>query len=273
MKNFTIEQLEKMWYVDFVANLNETNRCPWWKNAVRKLVQNTFLKKKSKVLDVWCNTWYISFEIARLKKCLITGLDINENMINQSKSNNDDKNIKWLVKFVLWDWTNLNFSDNTFDLVTSWGSTIFMNDIYKWLLEYKRVCKDWWFIWDINFFYTDKIPTGTINEINNLLWINIQPWKKDYFLDLYEKVWLEKYYIFTDKTYKPTLNELEKYCKLMIDNSVYANIWNEIKELAYKKFYNYMSLFHENNKYLSYWVFVYRKRPEKYKEQITLFWY
>lgn len=151
-------------------------------------------------------------------------------MIKQSKINNEDEIIKWLVDFVLWDWTSLNFPDNTFDLVTSWWSTIFMNDIYKWLLEYKIVCKDWGFIWDINFFYTDKIPTDTINEINNLLWINIEPWKQDYFLDLYEKVWLEKYYIFTDETYKPTLNELDEYCISMIENSIYANMWNDIKK-------------------------------------------
>lgn len=266
------ETINNMWYVDFVACLNETNRCPWWKNAIKEMLKNTFLNSWSKVLDVWCNTWYVTFEIARLMKCNVIWLDINENMIKQANTNNTDASIDWLVDFILWDWTKLDFPDNTFDLVTSWWSTIFMNDIEKWLIEYKRVCKDWWFIWDINFFYTDEILKEVISEINELLNIDIKPWKYNYFEELYNKIWLEKYYISTNETYKPDEKKLKKYCYEMIKSSIYSKSWEDIQKIAYNKFYKYMKLFYENNKYLSYGIFIYRKRPDKYKEQITLFW-
>jgi hypothetical protein len=157
--------------------------------------------------------------------------------------------------------------------VTSGGSTVFIPDIKKGLSEYKRVCKDWGFIGDINFFYKEKIPTETIAKINELLGIEIQPWNLEFFLDLYESVGLEKYHIYTGETYKPTELELETYCREMISISQYANYGNEVREAAYMKLHSYMELFFENNKFLSYGVFIYRKRPEKFKEQISLFGY
>lgn len=264
----TVDKVKSMWYVDFMASLNEINRCPWWIDSVRKTVLNSFISSYSHVLDVWCNTGYVSFEIARLAWCKVTWVDINENMIEKAMEHNNDITTRDLVDFQVWDWMNLKFNDNVFDLVVSGGSSIFMDDMKKWLFEYKRVCKDWWFIADINFFYTDKVPSGTIQEINWLLWINIQPWKKDYFLRLYEQAGLERFYVSLEETYNPTENEMEDYCKKMIDDSVYSQVWKEVRIAAYNKLYGYMKLFVENNKYLSYWVFIYRKTPQ---QQVSLF--
>lgn len=264
------EELSNMWYVDFMANINETNRCPWWKDAICQLAINTFLNSSSKVLDVWCNTGFVSFEIARLIKCHVTWLDINSNMIMQSNTNNNDPDIRDLVDFVVWNGEALPFADNSYDLVTSGWSTVFMDNIENWLREYKRVCKNWWYIADINFYYSDEVPYDTIAKINKLLGIEIQAWWLDYFLNLYDKVGLEKHYIYTNDTYKPDKNRLESYCKELISWSLYDN--SELAETAYNKLYSYMKLFYENNKYLRYGLFIYRKRPEAFKEQFSLFW-
>ncbi|MDD5197613.1 MAG: class I SAM-dependent methyltransferase [Candidatus Gracilibacteria bacterium] len=271
--NITEESLRSMSYVDFMAHINETNRCPGGKDSVRQLMQNTFLNSESKVLDVGCNTGYVSFEIGRTIKCDVTGLDINENMVAQSKNNNTDPIASKYVDFVVGDGQSLPFPDNSFDLVTSGGSTIFIPNLQKGLTEYKRVCKDWGFIGDINFFYGKEVPTKTIAKINELLGIDIQPWNIDFFLNLYESVGLEKYHIYTGETHKPTKEELKMYCKEMIQNSQYGELSRELQDAAFDKFYEYMELFYENNRYLSYGVFIYRKRPEEYKEQISLFGY
>lgn len=268
-KELTDSIIKNMSYVDFVAHLNETNRCPGGKNSIRLLAQNTFLHKDSKVLDVGCNTGYVSFELSKIIQCSITWIDINTNMIEQSQKNNMYQNVNFLV----WDGMKLDFEDNSFDLVTSGGSTVFMDDIEKWLLEYKRVCKNWGFIGDINFFYTDEIPTEIIQKINELLGIHIQPWGKDFFLNMYENIWLEKYYIFEEKTYQPTEKELYMYCENIISDSIFTQYSEEVKVCAYEKFLGYMRLFFENNKYLSYGVFIYRKQPEGFSEQVSLFWY
>lgn len=206
-------------------------------------------------------------------KCKVTGLDINENMVKQSIANNNDPAINGLVDFVVGNGQQLPYPDKTFDLVTSGWSTIFMDDLEQGIAEYRRVCKDRWFIGDINFFYTDEIPHDVIAQINEMLWINIQPRKLDYFLNLYEKYGLEKYYVYTSETYKPTEDILENYCRTMIKESQYGTMGAELEQEAYNKFYGYMKVFFENNKYLSYGVFIYRNRPEAYKEQISLFGY
>ena len=271
----TIDQIENMWYVDFMAFLNETNRCPWAKDSIRQLIQNTYLNAGSNVLDVWCNTGYVSFEIARTIKCNVTWVDINKNMISQSNDNlilNSNK-IQKLLNFQVSDAENLPFKDKTFDLVTSWWSTVFIPNKKKALIEYKRVCKDWWFIGDINFFYTNEIPKETINKINNLLGIEIEAWKMDYFWNLYDSVGLEKYYIYTNDVYRPSEKELKEYCRILIKESILSKETDAVQNASYDKLYWYMNLFVENNIYLSYGVFIYRNRPSKFKEQIALFWY
>jgi hypothetical protein len=43
----------------------------------------------------------VSFEIGRIIKCDVTGLDINENMVAQSKNNNTDPIASKYVDFVV----------------------------------------------------------------------------------------------------------------------------------------------------------------------------
>lgn len=271
----TQEDLIKMSYVDFMAYLNETNRCPWWISSIRKLIQNTFIHSNSVILDVGCNTWYVGLEIYKILWCKVTGIDISENMV--AAANQNVLSLQFdsqKITFETGDAQNLSFPNNSFDLVTSGGSTIFVPDIKKAISEYARVCKPWGFIGEINFFYTDYIPTQTIAEINDLLWINIQPWKIEYFKELYEGCWLEEFYIDTQPTYQPTAKELDNYCVKMIAQS--SKLWSlssDLQGTAVNKLRKYMSLFVENNKYLSSGLFIYRKVPEGMNKQISLFWY
>ena len=85
METITKEKIKKMSYVDLMAFLGEVNRPPGGKNSIRLLVQNCFITKDSKVLDIGRNTGYVSFEIAHLARCSVVGIDINKNMIEVAK--------------------------------------------------------------------------------------------------------------------------------------------------------------------------------------------
>ena len=81
LDNVDLNQIESMNYVQFMAFMNETNRPPGGKGAVRKVAQQVFLNSDNTVLDVGCNTGFISFELARLTKCSVIGVDISTEMI------------------------------------------------------------------------------------------------------------------------------------------------------------------------------------------------
>lgn len=266
MKKITVKEIKKMNYVDLMAFLDEINRPPGGKNSVRALVQNCFINKNSKVLDVGCNTGYVSFEITHLSKCSVTGIDINENMIKTAEKIRKRDPLGHLVRFKVADALSLPFLKETFDIVVSGGSTAFINDKLKALQEYKRVLKQWGFVADINFFYKKKPPVSLLKKLNSILEIKIEPWDMKYWTNLYKKVGLEKYFIQVNQVQSVSRQAVEDYCFAMAkEKQLSRSAELELKNRLLK----IMSVFNENHKYLKYGVFIFRKRPEK--EQNSLF--
>ncbi|MEG3972577.1 methyltransferase domain-containing protein [Microcoleus sp. T2B6] len=170
------------------------------------------------------------------------------------------------VNFLVGDGMNLPFADGSFDLVMSGGSTAFIDDKRKALKEYTRVTKTWGFVADINFYYKQKAPEEIIGKLNSAMNINIEPWGKDYWVNLYKETELELYYTHFNDVYVPSDDEIITYCTEM-SASVTANA--DTQRLIKERLIELMSLFTENHRYLSYGIFVLRKRNEA--EQISLF--
>lgn len=255
----TVNDIRKMPYVEFMAFLEETNRPPGGKDSLRKVVQNTFITNKSKVLDVGCNTGYCSFEIAHLTKSQVIGIDINRKMVQVAKKElkKDLPEYQKMISFKIADARNMSFKDEEYNLVLCGGSTAFIEDKKRALEEYKRVCKKWGFIADINFYFHTKPPSNLIQQLNDLMNIRIKPWGIDYWINLYESVGLEKYYIYKKKLKRIKEKRVKEYCRYMIKRK---NLGSKITEAAYKKLLSIMKLFNWEHEYLAYGVFIYRKR-------------
>ncbi len=260
------KDIEQLSYVELMAFLDEVNRPPGGKDSVRRVVQNTFLTPSSKALDVGCNTGYVTFEIAHLVGCKVTGLDIDSSMIKTAEKNRKKDTHAQLISFRKGDAMRLPFKTRTFDLVMSGGSTAFVDDKINAIKEYKRVTKQWGFVADVNFFYHTKPPAILLKKLNALLDINIQPWDKSYWLKIYEGADLEPYYEYEGKMSKVSNRQVSEYCDAMIRH---RKLNPAVKKIMYARLSEAMTLFNENHKYLAYGVFVYRNRPEK--EQVSLF--
>jgi ubiquinone/menaquinone biosynthesis C-methylase UbiE len=265
MKN-KASDIAKLSYVELMAFLGEVNRPPGGKNSVRLMVQNAFLDKESQVLDVGCNTGYCTFEVAHLAKCRVTGIDISPAMISKAKEFQKEDMYGRLARFKVADGKRLPFRSGTFDLVFSGGSTAFMDDKMKALSEYRRVAKDWGFVADINFFYGRKPPASLLSKLNRLMGTDIKPWGIDFWLDLYSRCGLEKFFIFSEPVRQVADKEVVRYCAEMVKH---LPLQPSAKSELNKRLIKIMGLFNENNHYLSYGVFVCRKR--KTVEQTTLF--
>ncbi len=148
----------------------------------------------------------------------------------------------------------------------SGGSTAFIDDKLAAIKEYARVTKTWGFIADVNFFYKKEAPLKIIDELNDLMKIDIQPWQKDYWTDLYLETGLELYYTHYGDVYAPSQKEIDIYCAEM-SGKVAAS--EDARVLIQDKLVRLMTLFTENHRHLSYGVFILRKRDKK--EQATLF--
>lgn len=263
----TSTQIKKMKYVDFMALIGETNQSPGGKDSIRILVQNTFLKSNSYVLDVGCNTGFVSFEIANLTNCKVVGIDISEKMINRANQFllNYYPNLKGRVNFKKIDATKMPFPDNTFDLVVSGGSTAFIKDIPKAIKEYVRVVKPWGFIGDINFYYHTSPPTSLIKKLNELMEIKIRGWGIEYWENNYKKTNLEFFYTYKGIMKPVPRSKILNYVDYLLENKNWSE---EVKKVAKKRLIDIYDLFNENHKYLGYCLFILRKRTF---EEFTLF--
>lgn len=266
MGKITAEQIKKMSYVELMAFLEEVNRPPGGKDSLRQVVQNCFITKDSRVLDIGCNTGYCSFEIAHLAKCRVIGIDISPDMIKVAREFQKSDSLGCLIEFKVGDAKKLPFKNETFDVVVSGGSTAFIDNKENALREYKRVLKAWGFIADINFFYKIRPPAELINKLNNLMDINIKPWDMNYWLNLYDRCGLEKYFVYTNDVKQVSREEIKNYCSTMSEQ---RNLFKEVREELIKRLISTMSLFNENHKYLAYGIFILRKRL--LEEQISLF--
>ena len=260
MKNLDSSQIERMNYVDFMAFLEETNRPPGGKESIRQLVLNSFLDRSSHVLDVGCNTGYCSFEIAHLAKCHVTGIDINKNMIDSANILLKDEipEFQKLINFKVADGQETGLDSDYYDLVMSGGSTVFIPDKLKAFKEYERLVKPWGFVGDIIFFYHKQPPKELLNEMNQLMGICIEPWDQKYWENFYASTGLEKYYTYINKMEHKTDEEIQKYVTYMAKKK--PGLSKECQEVIYNKLFPIMKLFNENHKYLSFGIYIMRKR-------------
>jgi len=266
MKKNTAKQINDMPYVQFMALLDEVNRPPGGKMSVRRSVINSFIDRDSQVLDIGCNTGFCTFEISHLTKARVTGIDISADMIAAAKRYQSQDPLGQRVGFRVADGMKIPFKDGSFDVAFSGGSTAFIEDKKKAIHEYARVVKPWGFVTDINFFYHKKPPVSLLKRLNDLLGINIQPWDLKYWKDLYKSTGLEPYYLFTEKVELVGPEQIKFYCRELAKDKKYSA---PVELAIYKRLLRTMALFNENHSYLSYGIFVNRKRP--IKEQISLF--
>ena len=264
MQYLTPDIIQKMSYTDFIALIEETNRCPGGKNTIRKIAQNTFINPNSNVLEIGANTGFTSLEIARLIKCKVTGIDISEACIQQAKNNlsKDTEEIRDLVTFLKGSAYEIPFKDAAFDLVIVGGATSFMDKKPRAIEEYLRVIKPWGFLSVTQLFYKTTPPESVVSAVSRAIGVNIETW--------YEKDWKnlflnnplapELYYYKAKKVEVQTNETIDEYIAYFMAKPHLQNLDKDVIIAIRNKWKDYIDIFNENHKYLGYFIAIFRKR-------------
>jgi ubiquinone/menaquinone biosynthesis C-methylase UbiE len=262
----TASEIKSLSYVEFMAWIDETNRPPGGKLAVRELIDKCNVTADDRVLDVGCNTGFVSFEISRVTGADVVGIDMSEDMIAQARNRNQAGYSPKSVDFQKGDAQQLPFPDQLFDCVVSGGSTAFVHDIEAALSEYRRVVKDWGFVGEINFYYDEKPSADLIEELNDRMGTTIEEWYFDDWIRLYENADLEIYDVETHSIDHRSEEEIREYVQIISENN---NVNDSAKEAIESRLLDLMQLFNRNHEYLNYAVFTLRRRAVE--EQMSLF--
>jgi ubiquinone/menaquinone biosynthesis C-methylase UbiE len=114
---------------------------PGGKNGTKQLLEALRLKKGMKVLDIACGKGRNSVDMAKTYGCMVVGIDILENSIEEARKYAKKHNIEHQVSFMKADAENLPFPDNEFDITIAQAMLILVNNKSKVVREALRVLK------------------------------------------------------------------------------------------------------------------------------------
>ena len=109
-----------------------------WRKRVVRLVQK---QKHNSILDIATGTGDLALSLAKLNSNTIIGLDISKEMLSIGKQKVLSKNLNHRIKMLSGDSEDLNFKDESFDIVTISFGIRNLENIEKGLNEIKRVLK------------------------------------------------------------------------------------------------------------------------------------
>jgi ubiquinone/menaquinone biosynthesis C-methylase UbiE len=106
-------------------------------------VSDTVLEHSGrKILDVGVGNGYLEKILSGKSDLMISGIDISEDMITNATKRNHAAVQQGRVVLALGDCCDLQFPDETFDVVTSINTIYFWPDTIKGLSEIRRVLKE-----------------------------------------------------------------------------------------------------------------------------------
>ena len=116
LRELTVKDVQNMSYNEIIGLTRETNRTPGGLDTIKEVARLLLVNRDTKLLDIGTSTGHTALEFARLTGCEVVGIDINTMSLEvareRAKCLKLDK-----VTFVEQDATNMQFEDETFDIV------------------------------------------------------------------------------------------------------------------------------------------------------------
>ncbi|OYD08154.1 class I SAM-dependent methyltransferase [Paludifilum halophilum] len=266
----SLENPHSMSYVDLLSYIEEVNRCPGGKRTVNNILMRSLLQDGAKVLEIGCNTGFTSIEVAKMKNCQLFGIDVNPQAIQKANEilKKEPDFIQERVKFEVGDARNIRFKDNQFDLVITGGANTFIPEKDRELAfaEYQRVLKPYGLLSVTNLFYHRDVPKPLLQKLNDILGFEIQPWTKNYWLDLLLQSGMELYWYQEKEMQARPSNVIKTYTNGLINQSPALKSLDDKQVQEFKsRWLEIMEVFNENHRYLSFMTALLRNQfvPEQ----------
>ena len=265
-------KFSSMSYVDFISFIQETNRCPGGKDTINWILQNSFATKRTKVLEIGSNTGFSSLEVARLLKCRVLGIDVSKNAVITAKNElkKDVKNIRKLIKFKVASAYDIPCKNNSIDLIIAGGSTSFMDDKSKAVSEMYRVLNFWGFCSVTNLCYHTKPPKNVLKKVSEIIGVDITYRTPKDWLGIYtQSKQFEVYKFEVQKLGAQSDKTIREYIEYFMNKPHISCLPSSEQNAIRQKWFEILSVFNENHKYLSFIKCLLRKR--KIDEEPELF--
>ena len=117
MEKLPIEEVEKLSYYDFMGYLEVPFFNIGGVSSIDRLAELLRIGEDTRILEVGCGTGGNTCYLANKYSCRVTGIDIAEHMVRQAQIGAEELSLTDRVAFKVGDAYDLDFPDNSFDIV------------------------------------------------------------------------------------------------------------------------------------------------------------
>lgn len=239
-------------YLSLVAKSGQVNTPPGSYQTIKEWIANSFLDQHSNVLEIGCSMGFITIEIARYVGANCCGLDLHEGSI-EAAMENIDPYVSGNVSFVRGNAGSLQFPDHSFSHVVIGGHLPFIpaETRVAHIAEAVRVARPWGYVLTALYFYKSPPPKTLVDEFNQAIGTNLEVGHDyAYWSALFDNQRLVLEY--------ESINEI-----ILADSARIKTYLQQLSDDSRKDWKSRLRLFNENGRYLSYFVRIYRRLPDR----------
>lgn len=255
----TRNEIEKMDYNQLIGVVKETNRPPGGFRSILHVARDLRLSNDSKVLEIGTSTGITAIELAKLSHCSITAIDINPVSLEEARERAKSEGVDDFISFELQDATNLDYEDNSFDVVFCGNVTSLIENRDKALSEYRRILKPNGFLVAIPMYYVKEPSTELLDKVRNAIKVNIIPWDKKFWVDFFVQEKME--YLYEENYVFDNLSSevVTKFANDILKRPHLKELDNEAMACLRDKYTDYMMIFRDNLSHMGYTIMYLRK--------------
>ena len=160
---------------NLVSKLYDNPSLRFFPSCANKMIGHAKIKRGQKILDIATGTGMVAIAAAKTvgNEGYVQAIDLSENMINQAQENLNHAGLS-NIDFHIMDGENLEFKNNSFDVITCSYGLFFMPDMSAALQSWLRVLKPGGKIIFSSFAPSAFVPLSEV-FINNLAEYEIFP--------------------------------------------------------------------------------------------------
>lgn len=241
-----MESISDQHYIDLVVESEQVNIPPGGRSTVKRWIREGFVSESSEVLEMGCNTGYISYHLSNYAGANVTGVDLSEESIATARKYTADNDA---TEFRRGDASALEFDDGSFSHVVIGGHLPWVpaDQRSEHVAEAMRLVEDGGFLLVALYYYDDEPPASFVDEFNSAFDTELSPeYDEDYWSSLFADHTLSLEYKERFDVSPPSPDRKRRYAERNIGTD--TDQWDEK-----------IDLLAENGEYVRFFTAVYRK--------------
>lgn len=180
-------------------------------------------------------------------------------MVLAARARAEHEGLAGLVTYQQGDARHLSL-DRPVDVVVSDGALAFVEGHREALAQWIDVVVPHGFLADAEFYYRDPPPDALLRELSDAIDVQVQPYERAYWDELFTHDLLEPYYVHRSSAVARTVSEIEAYCRRLVAHV--RPFWRPSAEAALlERLQALFTLFNRNLAHMDYVVHVHSRLP------------